>query len=103
MKKLTPILFIVLALLMQVRVAYACQATGLWPSEHCQSHGSLIAVEHPDAPSDRGDHCDVSLELAVRAGRACAQHHEVSHRRTSSVTVGTSEGLDDAVKILRRG
>ena len=72
MKKLTPILFIVLALLMQVRVAYACQATGLWPSEHCQSHGSLIAVEHPDAPSDRGDHCDVSLELAVRAGRACA-------------------------------
>ena len=71
MKKLAPIFVVILALLMQVRVAYACEATGLWPSEHCHSHGSLIVDTHPDAPSDRGDRCDVSLDLAVRAGRTC--------------------------------
>jgi len=71
MKKLAPLFVVILALLMQVRVAYACEAVGLWPSEHCDSHGSLIVDAHPDAPSDRGDRCDVSLDLAVRAGRAC--------------------------------
>lgn len=73
MKKLAPLFVVILALLMQVRVAYACEATGLWPSEHCHSHGSLIADAHPDAPSDRGDRCDVSLDLAVRGGRACGE------------------------------
>lgn len=69
MKKHSAILVVILALLMQVRVAYACQASGFWPSEDCDSHG-LIVDAHPDAPSDRGDACDISLEVAARGGRA---------------------------------
>lgn len=70
MKKLAPLIVVILALLMQVRVAYACDATGLWPAEDCDRHG-LVSDLHPGEPSDRGDRCDVSLELAVRGGRAC--------------------------------
>lgn len=70
MKKLIPLLAVVIALLMQVRVAYACETMGLWPAEDCDAHG-LVVDAHPDAPSDRGDACDVSLELASRGGRTC--------------------------------
>lgn len=69
MKKISPLLVLLLALLMQVRVAYACVATGFWPAEHCDAHVALLADAHPDAPSDRGERCDVSLDLAVRGSR----------------------------------
>ena len=69
MKKLAPLLVLILALLMQVRVAYACETSGFWPAEPCHAHPALIVDAHPDAPSDRGERCDVSLDLAVRAGR----------------------------------
>ncbi|WP_293373777.1 hypothetical protein [Nevskia sp.] len=71
MKKHSAIVVLLLALLMQVRVAYACEANGFWPSEDCDAHG-LIVDAHPDAPSDRGDRCDVSLEVAARSGRTCS-------------------------------
>ncbi|MBA4286166.1 MAG: hypothetical protein C0434_11615 [Xanthomonadaceae bacterium] len=73
MKKLAPILVVVIALLMQVRVAYGCDPSGTWSLERCASHGTVVD-DHPDAPSDRGDRCDVSLDLAVRAGRTGADH-----------------------------
>lgn len=69
MKKLAPLLVLILALLMQVRVAYACETRGFWPVEHCHAHPALIADAHPDAPSDRGERCDVGLDLAVHASR----------------------------------
>jgi len=68
MKKLAPILVVILALLMQVRVAYACDAAGFWSSERCASH-ALVVDAHLDEPSDRGDRCEVSLDFAVRTGR----------------------------------
>lgn len=70
MKKLAPLFVVLLSLLMQVRVAYACEAAGFGASEACDGH-SLLADAHPDAPSDRGDRCDRGLELAVRGGRTC--------------------------------
>ena len=69
MKKLTAILVIIVALLLQLRVAYVCEATGFWTAESCDAHG-VIAADHPDQPSDRDQRCDISLDLAVRAGRA---------------------------------
>ena len=69
MKKLNPLLVVILALLLQLRVAYACEAIGLWPAEPCDAH-EVIAADHPDQPSDRDERCDISLDLAVRAGRA---------------------------------
>ena len=69
MKKLASTLVVILALLLQLRVAYACEATGFWPAEPCDAHG-VIAADHRDQPSDRDQRCDISLDLAVRAGRA---------------------------------
>ncbi|WP_439638727.1 hypothetical protein [Nevskia sp.] len=66
MKKLSPILVVVLALLMQLRVAYACDAA--WLAD-CQLHGVVAEVALDDEPSDRGDRCAVGVDLAVRAGR----------------------------------
>lgn len=68
MKKLNLLLVVILALLLQLRVAYACEAIGLWPAEPCDAH-EVIAADHPDQPSDRDERCDISLDLAVRAGR----------------------------------
>jgi hypothetical protein len=71
MKKLSAILVVtVLALLMQLRVAYACEQSGHWPAEHCTAHGLLIDA-HAGEPGDRDDDCDISIELAARNGRSC--------------------------------
>lgn len=69
MKKLSPILVVVLALLMQLRVAYACDAGNAGWLADCQLHGVVAEVALDDEPSDRGDRCAVGVDLAVRAGR----------------------------------
>lgn len=69
MKKLSPLLVVVLALLMQLRVAHACEVRYGGP-QGCDSHG-LVVDAHPDQPSDRGERCDPGLDLAVRGGRNC--------------------------------
>ena len=70
MKKLSPLFAILLALLMQVRVAYACEMPAFGALHGCEVHG-FAADEHPGQPSDRGDRCDAGIDLAVRAGRTC--------------------------------
>ncbi len=65
MKKLPALVVVILALMMQVRVAYACEMAGLWPTEHCSAHG-LIAETGDRAPQDRGSDCDIGLDLAGR-------------------------------------
>lgn len=67
-KNLSTLAVVVLALLMQLRVAYACEATGLWPTEPCGAHG-LIVDGQPEAPQDRGEACDIALDLAGRGLR----------------------------------
>lgn len=69
MKKLSPILVVVLALLMQLRVAYACDPGNAGVLADCQLHGAMADVALDDEPSDRGDRCAVGVDLAVRAGR----------------------------------
>lgn len=71
MKKLSAILVVtVLALLMQLRVAYACEQAGHWPAEHCAAHGLLVDA-HAGEPGDRDDDCDIGIDLAARGGRNC--------------------------------
>lgn len=70
MKKLSPLFVVILALLMQVRVAYACEAATYGPLQGCDTHG-LTVDAHAGEPSDRGDRCDAGIDLAVRAGRTC--------------------------------
>ncbi len=68
MKKLPALVVVILALLMQLRVAYACAAVGPGPTEPCKMH-ALVADLHGETPQDRGSACEVSLDLASRNPR----------------------------------
>jgi len=68
MKKLLAIAVVVLGLLMQLRVAYACESGALGTAEPCKLHAA-IADGHGDAPQDRGSGCEVALDLASRTAR----------------------------------
>lgn len=69
MNKHSPIFVLLLALLMQVRVAYACENGAPWFSADCESH-ALVLDAHAGEPSDRGDRCDAGIDLALRNSRA---------------------------------
>ena len=70
-KPAASLVVVLLALLLQLRVAYACEIAGHWPAEACSAHG-LIVDSHGDSPSDRGGgDCDISIDLASRGGRTC--------------------------------
>lgn len=77
MKKLPALAIVILALLMQLRVAYACEAAGRWPAEPCKAHG-LIIQPQGEAPQDRGSACDIALELASRSQRQTGEHDELT-------------------------
>lgn len=84
MKKLPVLIVVILALLMQLRVAYACETAGLWPAEHCSAHG-LIAGTSDRVPQDRGADCDIGLDLAGR-----------NLRQSGAL----DDGLDDLASLL---
>lgn len=81
MKKLPALAIVILALLMQLRVAYACEAAGLWPAEPCKAHGLIVQLQG-DAPQDQGSGCDIALELAGRSQRQTGGHDELASALT---------------------
>lgn len=69
MKTHSSIFVLLLALLMQVRVAYACENGAPWMAADCETH-SLALDAHAGEPSDRGERCDTGIDLALRNARA---------------------------------
>ncbi len=81
MKKLPALVVVILALLMQFRVAYACEAVGFGTAEPCKLHA--VAVDpHGEAPQDRGSACEVSLDVASRNPRQTGDQDDLAAQLT---------------------
>ncbi|WP_295680242.1 hypothetical protein [uncultured Nevskia sp.] len=81
MKKLPALVVVILALLMQLRVVYACEAVGFGAAEPCKVH-ALVADPHGEAPQDRGSACDVALDLASRNARQTGDQDDLAAQLT---------------------
>lgn len=81
MKKLPALVVVILALLMQLRVAYACEAVGFGAAEPCKLH-ALVADLHGEAPQDRGSACEVSLDVASRNPRQTDDQDDLAAQLT---------------------
>lgn len=81
MKKLPALVVVILALLMQLRVAYACEAVGFGAAEPCKLH-AVVTDPHGEAPQDRGSVCDVALDLASRNPRQTHDQDDLAAQLT---------------------
>jgi len=81
MKKLPALAVVILALLMQLRVAYACEAVGFGTAEPCKLH-ALVADAQSEAPQDRGSACDIALDLASRNPRQTDDQDDLAAQLT---------------------
>lgn len=81
MKKLPALVVVILALLMQLRVAYACEAGGFAAAEPCKVH-AVVADPQGEAPQDRGSACEVSLDVASRNSRQTDDQDDLAAQLT---------------------
>ncbi len=81
MKKLPALVVVILALLLQLRVVYACEAVEFGAAEPCKVH-ALVAESHGEAPQDRGSACDVAFDLASRNPRQTDDQDDLAAQLT---------------------
>lgn len=81
MKKLPALAVVILALLLQLRVVYACEVVGFGTAEPCKLH-ALVADPQGEAPQDRGSACDIALDLASRNPRQTDDHDDLAAQLT---------------------